>query len=166
MKHLILLRHAKSSWKDPSLDDFDRPLNKRGKENAPLMGQRLAAMGERPQIILASPAMRARKTAYLVAPALNCSDEMITFVPNIYEADVTTLLNIIQDLRDIWQTVILVGHNPGLTELANQLAPCGLANVVTCGAVKLEFKCSRWKEIKLNSGVMLYYEYPKKASQI
>jgi phosphohistidine phosphatase len=73
MKGLILLRHAKSSWKEPTLDDFDRPLNKRGRENVPLMGQRLAAKGECPDVILSSPAKRARSTAHLVALELYLS---------------------------------------------------------------------------------------------
>ena len=165
MKSLILLRHAKSSWANPSLDDFDRPLNKRGQENAHLIGQSLAAKGECPDIILSSPAKRARKTAHLVALELDLPKTTICLLPDIYEADSKCLLEIVWVFKDIWQSVIMVGHNPGLTDLANNLGSYRLENMVTCGVVKLEFMVSFWKDIEPYSGVVPYYLYPKMISQ-
>jgi phosphohistidine phosphatase len=160
MKHLTLLRHAKSSWKDPECDDFDRPLNKRGRQNAPLIGQRLAMLGEVPEIIISSPAKRARRTAELVAAALPYQASAIRYEPCIYEAGLGTLVELVSQLDDDWQKVMLVGHNPGLTDLANALAPCKLDNIVTCGVVKLAFRVDSWRDIQFHSGRLLFYDYP------
>jgi phosphohistidine phosphatase len=162
MKNLVLLRHAKSSWKDQAREDFDRPLNKRGRQDAPRMGQRLAMLGERPDMILASPARRARKTAELIAAAWNYEKSAIRFDPVIYEAEVATLVELVRHLDNAWQDVMLVGHNPGLTDLANVLAPCRLDNIVTCGVVKLAFEVGSWQDVRLNCGRLLYYDYPRK----
>ncbi len=163
MKYLTLLRHAKSSWKEPTCDDFDRPLSGRGTRNAPLMGQRLAMLGEVPEVIISSPAKRARRTAELVASALPYEASAIRFEPGIYEAEIETLLDLVSQFDDAWQDVMLVGHNPGLTDLANVLAPCKLDNIVTCGVVKLAFSADSWRDIQSNSGRLLFYDYPKKA---
>jgi len=163
MKHLTLLRHAKSSWQDPALDDIDRPLNGRGKRNARLMGQRLAILDETPKVIISSPAKRARRTAELVAEALHYPESAIRFEPCMYEADVGTLLELVSQLDNVWQDVMLVGHNPGLTELANLLAPCNLDNIVTCGLAKIAFENASWSELRFNSGHLLLYDYPKKS---
>lgn len=162
MRRLILLRHAKSSWKDPLLEDFDRPLNKRGQKNAPLMGQRLAMLGERPEVILSSPAKRACETAKMIAAALSYEESAIRFEPCIYEAGVGTLLELVSCLDNAWHDVMLVGHNPGLTELVNALTESKLENIVTCGVVKLAFETVSWRDIQLHSGRLLFYDYPKK----
>ena len=160
MKYLTLLRHAKSSWKDPACDDFDRPLNKRGRQDAPLIGQRLAILGEVPEIIISSPAKRARRTAELVAAAMPYQSSTILYEPRIYEAGLGTLFELVSQLDEDWQNVMLVGHNPGLTDLANALAPCKLDNIVTCGVVKLAFRVDSWRDIQFNSGRLLFYDYP------
>ena len=162
MKHLTLLRHAKSSWKDPDLDDFDRPLNKRGRQDAPFMGQRLAMHGEAPEVIISSPANRARRTTELVASALHYKKSTIKLEPRIYDASVETLIKLVNQFDDAWQRVMLVGHNPGLTDLAKALTHCDLDNIVTCGVVKIEFDAISWSNIQCNSGRLLFYDYPKK----
>ena len=162
MKQLTLLRHAKSSWKDPTLDDFDRPLNQRGKANAPLMGQRLHTDGWCPQLILCSPAERARRTAQMVAVELDYPEETIRFEDRIYGASAATLLEILQTLKAGWDDVMLVGHNPGLLDLANLLAPCDLENIVTCGAVGLDVPIEQWGELAPGLGSMRFYDFPKK----
>jgi len=162
MKFLTLLRHAKSSWKDRDLDDFNRPLNDRGNRNAPLMGRRLVMHGDIPEMIISSPAKRARRTAELVAAALHCHESAIIFDPCLYDADAGTLVELVNQLDDNWQNVMLVGHNPGLTELANLLAPCSLDNIVTCGVARLAFDTSKWRDIQYHSGRLLFYDYPKK----
>jgi phosphohistidine phosphatase len=164
MKYLALLRHAKSSWKDPAREDFDRPLNRRGRQDAPLMGQRLAALGEHPDMIISSPARRARKTARLVAAALPYEKSAIRYDACIYEADLDTLFGLVNHLDNAWQAVMLVGHNPGLTELANTLAPFRLGNLVTGSVVKFAFATDSWQDIGRHSGRLLYYEFPQKSS--
>jgi phosphohistidine phosphatase len=165
MKYLTLLRHAKSSWKEPQLVDFDRPLNKRGRANAPLMGQALAAHSQKPDVIIASPALRARRTAELVAVELHCGEESILYEACIYEADLMTLMELARNLREAWQDVLIVGHNPGLTELANHLAPCHIDNIVTCGMVRLEFQVNAWQELAGKSGALQFYEFPRQGRQ-
>ncbi len=162
MKHLILLRHAKSSWKDPTLDDFDRPLNKRGKLNAPVMGQRLLAINDIPEIIVASPAKRAARTAGLIAAELNYDEDKIIYERRLYEADVKALLAIIYALKDVWQNVMLVGHNPGLTDLTNTLTNCYIDNIVTCGVVAIDLHVDAWHDISLGDAQLQYYDNPKR----
>lgn len=164
MKRLTLVRHAKSSWKDPELADFDRPLSKRGKQEAPLMGTRLAAMEQQPELLVSSPAKRAKKTARLIAQELQFADERLLFRPEIYEAEPETLLNVVRGLDDCWQHVLLVGHNPGLTELGNLLAACGIENIPTCGVLCIDFDAVSWRNIGPGSGTLVYYDTPKKTA--
>ncbi|HKL26302.1 MAG TPA: histidine phosphatase family protein [Desulfuromonadales bacterium] len=164
MKTLILARHAKSSWQDPDLADFDRPLNKRGRENAPLMGRRLAERGDWADLIVTSPARRAHDTATALAAALNIEERNIHFEPAIYEAEPADLLQIIRGFDDARREILLVGHNPGLTELANLLAPCQIDNIVTCGLVGLEFDLRLWRDVAPGQGHLRFYDYPRKTS--
>ncbi|MDT8441912.1 MAG: histidine phosphatase family protein [Desulfuromonadales bacterium] len=166
MKQLILLRHAKSSWKDPTLDDFDRPLNKRGEAAAPVMGRRLAARRLRPEQIVCSPARRTRMTAERVAAALGVPATAIEDRPELYAADLATLLACLRRLDDTWSTILLVGHNPGLTELANTLAPCRIDNIVTCGVVALGLPLTRWAELTPGCGRLLFYDDPKRIAEV
>lgn len=163
-RFLTLVRHAKSSWKDPALNDFDRPLNKRGASDAPLMGKRLASGGYWPDLIVASPARRARDTARLIAGELARGDEpQIFYDPTLYGADESELFEVARRFDDALFEIMLVGHNPGLTELANDLAACGIENIVTGGVVGLEFSVSSWRQITAQCGRMLFYDYPKRS---
>jgi phosphohistidine phosphatase len=164
MKRLTLVRHAKSSWKDPELADFDRPLSKRGKQDAPLMGERLAGLNPRPELIISSPAKRARKTAKLIARELELPDDRLILETEIYEAEPEILLKMVRGLDDRWAHVLLVGHNPGLTELGNLLADCGIANIPTCGVLCLDFDAEAWKSLGPRSGTLIFYDYPKNPS--
>lgn len=162
MKRLTLLRHAKSSWKNPHLDDFDRPLNKRGQTNAPEMGRRLVQRKMTPDVILSSPARRAAETATLVAAELGYAPEKIDYRTNLYAADLTSLVEVVQSLREESRHVLLIGHNPGLTELALFLAPCPLETLVTCGLVDLELAIKAWGDVARGSGALLGQDYPGK----
>ncbi|HEY7745551.1 MAG TPA: histidine phosphatase family protein [Desulfuromonadales bacterium] len=164
MKRLTLVRHAKSSWEDPALADFDRPLSKRGKQDAPLMGERLAGRDPRPELIISSPAKRARKTARLIARELELTDDRLILVMEIYEAEPEILLKVVRGLDNRWAHVLLVGHNPGLTELGNLLADCGIENIPTCGALCLDFDADDWQNLGSSSGSLVFYDYPKKPS--
>ena len=160
MKRLTLVRHAKSSWKLSELSDFDRPLNKRGKRDAPRMGERLAAREERPEVIVSSPAKRARKTAKLIARKLEIPDERLIPEAKIYEATPEVLLEVVRGFDERWEHVLLVGHNPGLTELGNLLAECGIENIPTCGTLCLDFDTGDWKSLGPKSGTLVFFDYP------
>lgn len=124
MPVLLLLRHAKSDWGDPALGDFDRPLNRRGREAAPRMGREIAARGWTPDRALVSPAARARQTWDLAAGQLPHAVET-AFDCRLYLAALETLLAALRSLEGEPETVILVGHNPGMEELAGSLAGPG-----------------------------------------
>lgn len=161
MKRLTLIRHGKSSWKDPSLDDFDRPLNSRGKREVPEMGRRLAQRGTDPDAIVTSPAKRARKTAHGIAGALGW-DQDIVEIADIYEASVETLFEVLRDFREEWNHVVLVGHNPGFTDLANSLFGERISNVPTCGVAEGELRVERWSDVAPGTGTLTLFDFPKR----
>lgn len=162
MKQLLLCRHAKSSWKDGTLPDFDRPLNKRGRANAPEMGQRLAGRGARPDLVVSSPARRALDTATLLAAELGISKKEIQVVADLYDSYPAKLLQIIRGLDNGGGRVLLVGHNPEITILANTLAPLDLENIPTGGIVALDFDVAGWDAIDEQKGVLAFFDYPRK----
>ncbi len=161
MKTLTLVRHAKSSWNHPGLADFKRPLNKRGERDAPRMGNRLAARNIKPQIIVSSPAVRALTTAEVVASALGFLPAEIITDDRIFHAYSDQLLDVIRDFDASLHHVMLVGHNPGLTDLVEQLAQAGILNIPTCGIVLLGFSVDRWQDVSDAAGEMLLFDYPK-----
>jgi len=121
MPTLYLMRHAKSDWHSTSQTDFDRPLNNRGSEDAVRMGQWLATQTLKPQVLLASPAQRARQTVLVVAELLGIKDDEVTFLPEFYLASQSTLVDILRTVTDSTESVLLVAHNPGLDELVKWL---------------------------------------------
>ena len=161
MKTLTLVRHAKSSWNHPQLADFERPLNKRGRRDAPRMGRRMAAHDLRPQTIVSSPAVRALTTAEVIASALGYHPSEIIPDERIYHAYSDQLLDVIRDFDASLQHVMLVGHNPGLTELVDQLAHAGIMNIPTCGIVVLGFPIDHWQDVSNGAGELLLFDYPK-----
>lgn len=162
MKTVYLVRHAKSSWKDETLADIDRPLNKRGKRDAPFMGRLLYEKGIKPDVLISSPAKRTRMTALAFAEALDYPEDKIELNPQIYEADVLDLLQIIQHCSDDLDSVMLFGHNLCYTDFANIYARPNLENVPTTGVVAIEFKVNQWQEVTSKNGKVLFFEYPKK----
>jgi phosphohistidine phosphatase len=162
MKNLVIIRHAKSSWDDPALADIDRPLNGRGKRDAPLMGGVLKSRGLRPDRIVSSPAKRARKTAKLLAHEVGYEPEAIDIRDSIYMEGVPALMALIQGLDDAWQRVYLIGHNPDLTDLVNKLAGENIENIPTCGMASIEFEVDSWAHIMAESGRLAFFDYPKR----
>jgi phosphohistidine phosphatase len=163
MKRLTLIRHGKSSWKDPDIADFDRPLNRRGKDDAPEMGRRLAARGERPDLIITSPAKRAVSTINRIAQEIGFTESRILRDCRVYEAGARDLLSIIQEIEDIHGSVVLCGHNPGLTELSNLVSDLDIDNIPTCGIVSIEFPVDSWSDVAAVSGIVRYFDFPKRA---
>lgn len=160
---LTLVRHAKSSWDHVGLQDFDRPLNERGLRNAPEMGKRLAKRGDTPDVIISSPAKRAMTTAEMIADEIGFDKNNILREPAIYAAGLSTLVDIVTGIDDGYQSAMLVGHNPGFTELCNYLCAVRIDNVPTCGIVQIKFRTNAWHTIAKHDGEMIDFDYPKKA---
>ena len=164
MRRLTLIRHAKSSWDYAELSDFERPLNARGRRDAPAMAARLASQLERPLRLISSPALRAITTAHTFAAVLAVPNTAIRIDPRIYEASRGTLLGIVRESDDADSHVLLFGHNPGFSELAQLLAPCPFTALPTCAVVTIGFDAPQWRDIRHGSGVVQRYEYPKKGT--
>jgi phosphohistidine phosphatase len=162
IRRLTLVRHAKSSWDYAELSDFERPLNTRGRRDAPAMARRLAGELEKPLRLVSSPALRAITTAHAFAGALGLDHTAIRIEPRIYEATRGALFAIAQELDDADTHVLLFGHNPGFTELAQLLAPCTFGEMPTCAVATLGFDLKHWRELQPHSGTLLRYEFPKK----
>jgi phosphohistidine phosphatase len=159
MKTLTLIRHAKSSWKYPDLEDYDRPLNKRGGRDAAMMADRLAARGFAPQRIITSPALRALRTAEAMAAAIDLSWQQIEAAPLIYGAAVQELLQLVRGLSPEESWVALVGHNPEFTLLARRLFGRSIDKVPTCGVVEGQFETDRWQRIGADGVAVNRYDF-------
>lgn len=162
MKNLLIIRHAKSSWDDPALADFDRPLNPRGKRDAPFMGGLLKARGSLPDRIVSSPAQRAAKTARLIAQTVGYAPEAIDFRDSLYLQGVAVMLELVRGFDDDWDRVFLVGHNPESTELCNLLAGEDIDHLPTAGIVSIEFAVGSWAHIMAGAGRLAFFDYPKR----
>lgn len=161
MKRLFLIRHAKSSWDDAALADRERPLNERGKRDAPKIGERLARREIKPDLILSSPAVRALTTAKIIAGKLDYMRKHIGVDDRLYAAQADDLLEIIHALDDHLQCVMIVGHNPELSELAQRLS--GEIDQLPTGAVaEFGFAAKSWAEIGACPVATVALDFPKK----
>jgi len=164
MKTLYLVRHAKSSWKHSELSDFERPLNKRGKRDAPFVGNKLKEKGVKPELMISSPAVRARETSVVIAKNIDYPINNIIVDENIYEASSTRLINIIRDFNDKYNSIMMVGHNPGFTMVNNYITDSYIENIPTCGVVGININSS-WEKLKSTSGKAFFFIYPKLFSE-
>ncbi len=162
MKTLTILRHAKSSWGDANLVDHDRPLNARGKRDAPIMAARMAVFGIRPSLILSSSARRAWSTAKEVAKELSYPAEFLQREHDLYHAGVSRLLDVLAEQDTGFNNILLVGHNPGLTDFANYLVPDLTDNIPTCGYLSVNFELDNWNLKDAESVELVIYDYPKR----
>ncbi|QOI97438.1 MAG: histidine phosphatase family protein [Flammeovirgaceae bacterium] len=163
MKTLYIVRHAKSSWDDPLQNDFDRPLNDRGKRDAPRMGKRLKERSINPGLLLSSPAKRALATAKRIGREIGYDEEKIKTDKRLYHADSETILDITQNLNNKYDAVMLFGHNPGLTDFVNEVMHANLDNLPTCGVVAARFLTDTWKDIETGNSELLFIDFPKNA---
>jgi phosphohistidine phosphatase len=161
MKTLYIMRHAKSSWEFEELSDHDRPLNKRGRNDAPMMGQELAANNTKLQLILSSPAVRAITTATLVGRELGFDASDIVVDDRIYGASAKELLDVAHQAPAKVDSMMLVGHNEALSEFANMLSPKHIASMPTAAVVALRFDCDNWYDIRRNNAELLFFDIPK-----
>lgn len=160
MKKIYLIRHAKSSWDDPGLSDIERPLNHRGLRDAPFMSKMLKGKNVTPNKLISSPANRAFTTATYFAKELNIPEQAIVIRKEVYHAYPEEVLNIIRNLSDNDDTILLFGHNPCFTSLANQFSTEYIPNVPTCGIVAVEAEVKRWTDFEKNGKLTAFF-YPK-----
>lgn len=164
MKKLILIRHAKSSWEEGNLNDFDRSLNNRGTNDAPKMGHRLFMQKIIPDLMVSSNANRAISTAQLIADEVEYSKEQIVKEESIYQASKEQLTQLIEKLPSTAACVFLIGHNPTISSLVEELTSESYGTLPTTGIVGIEFSVDQWIAISKGSGSVFYNDYPKKDS--
>lgn len=159
MKTLLLLRHAKSSWDDPSLSDFDRPLARRGKKAAPRMGKALQQRGPLPDLILSSPAVRARRTieAFRQGAKLDITPQ---FEEGLYDASSAQIIQIVRRLPDTSSCAMLVGHNPGCEDTLFRLTGA-CVSMPTAALACIELEVGRWKDVENANGRLVWRLTPK-----
>lgn len=162
MKKIYLIRHAKSSWKDETLNDFERPLNGRGKRDVVFMGKRLKMFDVMPDLIYTSPAKRALKTAKELAKELECDKKRIISADTLYEGSYESYLDLIHSADDKHASIFIIAHNPTITEVGERLSGAILSNIPTCAIVCISFDVQSFKEITEESGHILFFDYPKK----
>ncbi|MDR3630023.1 MAG: histidine phosphatase family protein [Desulfocapsaceae bacterium] len=162
MKRLFLIRHAKSSWSNLKITDFDRPLNKRGKQEAPLMAQRLAKQEVCPDALISSPAKRAKATAEIVARSVKYPVKQIYYLDSVYTSETKDLLRVLQKIDDRIETAFVVGHNYAITDLAVMLTSVYIAKIPTCGVVAMDLAVGKWAETGAGKGGLLFFDFPGK----
>ncbi|WP_223508770.1 MULTISPECIES: SixA phosphatase family protein [unclassified Pseudomonas] len=162
MKTLFLVRHAKSSWDDTSLPDRDRPLADRGRRDVAKMGKRLAERNVKLDLIMSSPATRALATAQVIANLLDFRRKEIVVNDRLYACEMDDLLDVIQELGDKLKRVMLVGHNPELTDLAHQLSS-EVTQMPTCAIAEFKFDAKSWSGIGKAKPAQVGLDFPKKA---
>ncbi len=160
MKNVYLIRHAKSDWSDESQSDFERGLNKRGQKAILTMANALKERRVIPDLILSSSAKRAKLTAKGLAKEIEYSGK-ITYIDALYMAEPIDVISIIQEIKDKYDNVFIVGHNPETTELTDQMLDDYIENVPTLGIVALELPIKHWKEFKPEKVKLNFFIYPK-----
>jgi len=169
MKTLILIRHAKSDWNTIGQHDVDRSLNQRGEHDAPIMGHRLAARlqaaGQSLDAFASSSACRAKQTALLLAAELGWNAESMDWQDKLYLASPATMLDIIRAFPDGVQTAIVLAHNPGISELAEQLSGQWIGNVPTCSILTFHIPVAHWRDVSIKRGLrqaeLMDFDCPK-----
>ena len=163
MKKLYLIRHAKSSWAQMGLTDFDRPLNERGKKDAPEMAKRLLKTKANIDAMISSPALRAKSTAILFSKELDIKEKKIIYIDELYHADMNNFLSVIENADDDYKAIALFSHNPGITDFANSLAiKVQIDNLPTSGIFAVEADVKKWKDFTKSEKNFLFFDYPKK----
>ena len=161
MKTLFLLRHAKSSWDYPRLRDFERPLAGRGNRDAPVMGRRFLERGAKVDCIISSPAVRARSTALLMAEAIGFPVDDVASNPDLYFCGTAMYLKAASLVDENCEFAMLVGHNPTITDFANEMTNAGIANIPTCGLVEMSLPIDHWREIGPGIATLVKFDFPK-----
>ncbi|MFM2359304.1 MAG: hypothetical protein RLY16_1297 [Bacteroidota bacterium] len=162
VKTLILVRHAKSSWNSAAESDFDRPLNERGKKDAPIVAQRVKDKISAIDAFVSSPAKRAKKTAQAFCEVFNSGEADLHFITKLYGAGVEDFQAVVAGLDDQWHTVAIFSHNPGITDFVNSLLESiRLDEMPTCGVFAVQCKVAKWQNFAQTEKDFLFFDYPK-----
>lgn len=161
MKTLYLVRHAKSSWKDLSLRDRDRPLNKRGKRDAPVMAKHIAGMVDCPDQFICSLSRRTQDTAAHFLEAFGRNQEELIFSEDLFHGDEDDIATVIEKTSDECDSIMLFTHNPGITDYVNELTRSDIFNIPTCGVAGIKLELDSWSQIRKCKADLLFYFYPK-----
>lgn len=164
MKQLVLIRHAKSSWKDPALSDLMRPLKKRGERDARAMAKRINALGLNVEKVFLSPARRVVQTADIMADEAGLGRDCSETVPDLYTFSYEDIMLFLKGLADDYRCLAVVGHNPAITDLVNFLTLEEIANIPTCGVAVLNLEIEKWSKLRAGGALLKYYDYPKNDS--
>ena len=144
------------------MDDFERPLNKRGRKNAPFMGKVLKKLKVAPDLVLSSPANRAAMTARIIAASITYPLENIRYNEAIYESSESALIHVVKRIDDAVNKAMVVGHNPAINGMANYIADQSISNIPTCGVFCVDLDISSWTKISEHCGKLKFFEFPKK----
>ncbi len=161
MKTLLIIRHAKSSWENAIVNDMERPLNERGRRDAPAMAQRLLQSGVQIDLFVSSPARRARSTAEFFIHEFGRKKDDILFVPELYHAPPQTFRDVILNLDDRHDSIALFSHNPGITAFVNSLTSVRVDNMPTCGIFAVKSSAVHWTEFATAGKEFWFFDYPK-----
>ncbi len=161
VKEVCFVRHAKSSWDHPGLDDFDRPLDERGLKDAPMMARKMRKMNLVADYIITSGANRARSTAEFFRKEFNLDPDHFTVNNELYEAAPETIFEVLRAAPDTARFVYLFGHNPAFTWVANSLAGVHIDNVPTCGIIHAQAIITTWKKFRPEYAGFIGFHYPK-----
>jgi phosphohistidine phosphatase len=158
-----MIRHAKSSWSNPLQSDFERPLNERGKRDAPFMGKQLLRKNVLPDIIISSTAKRAISTAKKIAEELKYDEKSIVQYDKLYHCIPSVFEEVIYEIDDKHKTAFIVAHNPGITDFVNELAGTfRIDNMPTCGIIAATFEADSWNAFASAEKKVILFDYPKK----
>lgn len=160
-KIMILVRHAKSSWDNVALSDFERPLNDRGKKDAPVMAKRLLDKKIKIDAFISSPAKRARQTCNYFAKEFDLKKKNIITEPELYEAGNSNFYKVVEALKDKWKGIVLFSHNPGITSFANSLTDTRLDDMPTCAVFAVSIDAEQWSDFREAPKQFLFFDYPK-----
>jgi phosphohistidine phosphatase len=160
-KTLFLIRHAKSSWDDPSVNDFDRPLNERGKKDAPAMAKKLRNKKIKMDAFVSSPAKRARQTCNRFVKEFDLKKKKIVLEEKLYEATEENFYEVVENLKNKWKIVAVFSHNPGITSFANSLTATKIDDMPTCSVFALKIDTDKWKNFKTAKKEFWFFDYPK-----
>lgn len=161
MKHLLIVRHAKSSWDNISQKDFDRPLNERGHHDAPMMAERLLNKKVAIDAFISSTANRALTTCTYFANAYNIKEKQIIKLPELYHAAPAIFFNVIAEANNSFNNIAVFSHNPGITSFVNMLTSASIDNMPTCGVFAVKANIKQWKDFKNAEKEFWFFDYPK-----
>tara|TARA_B100000780_G_C21100497_1_gene444078 strand:- start:1415 stop:1939 length:525 start_codon:yes stop_codon:yes gene_type:complete len=161
MKRVLFIRHAKSSWNEATQLDIDRPLNERGKRDAPFMGKVLKQNDALPELIISSPAKRAKSTAKRIAKEIGMDTQSIQIENRLYLGSTYDYEKTVHEVDNRFDTVAIVSHNPAITAAAEDFTDVEFANIPTGGIVAVDFNIDNWSELS-TEGSLHFFEYPKK----